>query len=418
MHGSIDIIRKQVPVLSLVACTGLLVGAWRFTTTDVAPLPLAVKSPAQATQRTIRVGVMPEPARTVSIEISGPFRIRPVGSDKLLFEGSKLASTNVTATAKGIKLGKRELAATRVEIIPTDSPAVWVDGHQYRGRVRLFRQPGGLVLAVNVLPLEDYIASVVDSEMPADFPDEARQAQAIVARTYAVYQMKLAGPNAVLDLYASTRSQKYLGFQYRATDGRLLAGESAASRRISAATDGRICTYRGEVFCTYYCAVCGGMTVRGTDVFSDSAPPLQPVPCNWCKDARLYRWTANISKRDLQADLDPLLRRDGNQPGPLNSVSVVRAKGKDALPEFDLRAERQTVRVTGAELRQALVARGLYSSRFTVEDKGKTFLISGRGHGHGVGLCQWGARGLAIAGKNCDQILQYYYPGAKVTKLR
>lgn len=413
-----NLIRKQVPVLSLVACTGLLWGAWRLATTEVAPLPLAVKASPAIPQRSIRVGVTPEPARGVSIEVSGPFRVRPVGSDKLLFEASRLAASSVSATAHGLRIGKHEFPVTRLEIIPTQSPAIWVDGHQYRGRVRLFRQPGGLVLAVNVLPLEEYIGSVVDSEMPADFPDEARQAQAIVARTYAIYQMKLAGADAALDLYASTRSQKYLGFQYRADDGRLLAGESAASRRISAATAGRVCTYRGEVFCTYYCAVCGGTTVRGSDVFSDAAAPLQPVQCNWCKDARLYRWTAEISKRDAQNELETLLRRDGSKPGTLKSVSLARAKGESLLPEFELRTERQTVRVSGADLRQALGGRGLYSPRFTIEDKGKMFLISGRGHGHGVGLCQWGARGLALAGKNCDQILQHYYAGAKVTKLR
>jgi stage II sporulation protein D len=113
-----------------------------------------------------------------------------------------------------------------------------------------------------------------------------------------------------------------------------------------------------------------------------------------------------------------LLHRDGVKPGTLKSVSLVRPQGGSTLPEFDLRAERQTVRVSGAELRQALGGRGLYSPRFTIEDKEKTYLISGRGHGHGVGLCQWGARGLALAGKNCDQILQHYYAGSKVTKLR
>jgi stage II sporulation protein D len=142
------------------------------------------------------------------------------------------------------------------------------------------------------------------------------------------------------------------------------------------------------------------------------------VKCDWCRDARLYRWTAEVSKRDAQADLEPLLRREGRQPGALKSVSLVRppGQGSDSLPEFDLRAERQTVRVTGAELRQALSARGLFSPRFTIEDKGQTWLISGRGHGHGVGLCQWGARGLALSGKDCGQILEYYYSGAKVTK--
>lgn len=364
----------------------------------------------------VRVALTDEPARSLEVEIDRPFRIHPVGSDTELFAGTKLERTTITATRNGLRIGTRELPATRLEIVSSESPAIWIEEHQYRGRVRLFRQSGGMIQAVNVLPLEEYVACVVDSEMPASFPEEARKAQAIVARTYARYQTRLAGPDAILDLFASTRSQKYLGFQYRERDGRRLAGETAAGRRSAEATAGQVCTWRGELFCAYYCAVCGGSTVQGSDVFSDAAPILKPVPCDWCREARLYRWTAEISKRDLQADLGPLLRRDGKQPGALKTVSLVREKGQgaDVLPEFDLRGERDTVRVSGADLRQALSARGLFSPRFTMAEKGQSWLISGRGHGHGVGLCQWGARGLALAGRSCDEILKYYYPGATV----
>jgi stage II sporulation protein D len=317
-------------------------------------------------------------------------------------------------TPRGLRIGDREFPVARVELIPDVSPAIWVDDHQYRGDVQLLRQVDGTVLAVNVVPLEEYVASVVDSEMPAAFPEEARKAQAIIARSYAVYQKKQAGPDALVDLYASTRSQKYLGYRYRSDGGRLLAGESADSRRIAAATRGQVCVYRGEVFCTYYCAVCGGGTVQGTDVFSDAAPPLQPVRCDWCRDARLYRWTADISKRDVQTGISALFSRDGAKLGALRAISPVKGRPDDALPEFDLRMENQTLRVSGANLRQVLGGHGLHSPRFTIAEQGKTYLISGQGHGHGVGLCQWGARGLALAGRSCEQILQFYYPGAQL----
>src|SRR5262245_36191382 len=173
-----DLIRKQVPVLSLVACTALLWCAWWMTATRaggnarVQGVPLEVRSPGVAAGKPqwIRVGVRPEAQRSVSLEISGPFRIRPVGSDRVLHDASRLARTTVTATEHGLKIGKQEFPVTRIEIVPTKSPAVWVEDHQYRGRMRLFRQQGGKVLVVNVLLLEDYIASVVDSEMPAAFP--------------------------------------------------------------------------------------------------------------------------------------------------------------------------------------------------------------------------------------------------------
>jgi stage II sporulation protein D len=359
----------------------------------------------------IRVGLLGEPQKSVTVEISQPFVVRPIGSEKVLWRSERLGLASVTATAKGIKLGKRELAAAQIEIVPSQSPGVWIERHQYRGSVRLYRQSGTLVTAVNVLPLEDYVASVVDSEMPAAFPDEARKAQAIVARTYALYQRNVTEPGSIADLFASTRSQKYLGYQYR-DGGRLLAGESDASRKIAAATRGQVCHYRGKIFCTYYCAVCGGDTVRGTEVFSDAAPPLASVKCDFCREARLYRWTAEISKVDLQKELSPWLKEKGQPVASLKTVSLAKpSTAGTTLPEFDIRSGKQSVRISGMELRQLLSGRGLYSPRFTISDRGKSIEISGRGHGHGVGLCQWGARGQALEGKTCSQILQYYYPG-------
>lgn len=358
----------------------------------------------------IRVGLLPDAARTVSIEVSEPFVVRALGTEKVLYHSERVGPTTVSATSAGLRIGKRDVAAAQVEIVPAKSPAVWVEDHQYRGSVRLYRRGTNAVMAVNVLPLEDYLASVIDSEMPAAFPDEARKAQAIVARTYALYQMQVAEPAAIADLSASTRSQKYLGYQYR-DGGKLLAGESEAGRKIANATRGKVCHYRGKIFCTYYCAACGGNTLKGTEFFSDAAPLLVSVKCDYCREARLYRWNAEISKADMQRELEPWLKEKGQTSGALKTVALVRSSpAAGSLPEFDVRAGSQTVRISGSELRQLLVGRGLYSPQFTIEDKGRTFAITGRGHGHGVGLCQWGSRGQALEGKTCEQILNYYYP--------
>lgn len=365
----------------------------------------------------MRVGLFHEPQGTFVLEISDSFVVRPVGGEKVLHKSGRIGPTPVIATKSGIRIGKRELAAAQIEIVPSQSPAVWVDGHQYRGTLRICRQ-GNSIHAINVVPLEDYVASVIDSEMPAAFPDEARKAQAIVARTYALYQKRVAEPAALADLYASTRSQKYLGYQYR-DGGRLLAGESEAGRNIAQATRGKVCHYQGQVFCTYYCAVCGGNTVRGIEVFSDAAPPLVSIKCDFCREARLYRWTAEIPKSELQKELEPWLREKGSKPGTLKTVSQVRtSRSAASLPQFDLTVDKQSLRISSTELRLLLSGQGLYSPRFTIEDKGRKLQINGRGHGHGVGLCQWGSRGQALEGRTCEQILQYYYPGSTIATRR
>lgn len=365
----------------------------------------------------VRVALLNEPVRSLSIEASEAFVVKSLETGKVLLDSGKLGPTAVSPTARGIRIGKREMAASRVELVPARSPAVWVEGHQYRGTVRIFRQASGGLAAVNVVPLEDYVASVIDGEMPAAFPAEARKAQAIIARTYALYQIEVAERAAISDLAASTRSQKYLGYQYR-ENGKRLAGETSDSRKIAAATRGKVCHSAGRIFCTYYCAVCGGSTVRGSDVFSDAAPPLVSVKCDFCRDARLYRWTAEISKSDVAKDLAPWLREQGRRLGNLKTVSRVRSQKSGGPAEFDLLGDRESVRISAPELRQLLGEHGLFSPRFTIEDKGKTLVVHGFGHGHGVGLCQWGARGQALEGRTCEQILGYYYPGATIVTRR
>lgn len=434
--------RQTSSVLCLIACTVVLWAAWRLTETgerrDRLPAlqlwpfgprpadtarPLTNNQPRSTSQSAaepmpvIRVALFAQPAAKLSFEASEPFTVKALGSDNVLWSSGKTGVIPIAATAKGIKIGRHELAAGQIEIVPSASPALWVEGRQYRGRLRVYRRSTGALAAVNVVPLEDYVASVIDSEMPAAFPAEARKAQAIIARTYALYQQQVAERGAIADLAASTRSQKYLGFKYR-DNGKLLAGETDAGREIARATRGMVCHYGEKLFCTYYCAVCGGSTVRGTEVFSDAAPPLVSVKCNYCRDARLYRWTAEIAKSDVERELQPWLAEHGRKLGALKTVSMVRTRPDAAAVEVDLRGDRQSAHISGIELRQLLSGHGIYSSRFTMEDKGRNLLIKGRGHGHGVGLCQWGARGQALAGKTCEQILSYYYPGTTLATRR
>jgi len=364
----------------------------------------------------IRVALREQPVDSLTLEIDGPFRIRAIGGKTVLSRGQRLASCRVAVEGRGLRVGSTKLEADAVEIEVDQPPGIWVGGHEYRGNLRLFRRESR-VLPVNVLPLEQYIAGVVDSEMPAAFPREARRAQAIVARTYALYQLEQAPRGAVHDLYASTRSQKYQGFQYRGEKNRLLAGESQSSREIAESTRGVVGLYEGGLFCTYYCAVCGGRTVEGSDIFKDAAPILNAVTCDGCRDARLYRWEAEISKRDAEAALRPLLGRAGKKLGTLKSLEPARREKRGATAQYVVRDERQTVQVTGAALRQALGSKGLYSPSFDVQDRGQKLMFSGRGHGHGVGLCQWGARGMAQKGASAEQIFRHYYGGAALGHL-
>ncbi|MBT6496306.1 MAG: hypothetical protein HOL01_17310, partial [Planctomycetaceae bacterium] len=160
----------------------------------------------------IRVNLTPTAVSVLKIAIDKSYRIRLPGSRREIIATTRLAKTEVRATADAIQIGRRKFRVITLDIIPSQSPAIWINDHQYRGTIRLHRLESGKLIAINVLPLHHYLASVVDSEMPTAFPREARAAQAIVSRTYALYQMSNRHPR--FDLFSTTRSQNYLGYQF------------------------------------------------------------------------------------------------------------------------------------------------------------------------------------------------------------
>lgn len=408
-----------VPIV-VVAITGLALLTPRQA--PERPLPMRLNpQPAAATRASIprinepivRVNVTPGGVDSFRFEVRGPFQWKPLDSKEPAIERLELKSVDVTAGKSGLLLGSETIEANQIEIIPKQSPAVRVNGHLYRGRMRLFRRTDGKVSAVNVLPVEEYLASVVDSEMPAKFPDAARQAQAIVARTYALYQQEQAEPKAQFDLLSSQRSQKYLGVEYSDASGRRLAGESESSRRAVQATRGMVCQRHGKLFCAYYSAVCGGQTTEGAMVFKNVSDVVRTVPCEWCRDSPYYRWTKELSREDFQSFLKTA------KPESVKPISIRQLvePGNGSITQFELDTGRERKTLSGIELRERLPTGTLLSPHFKIRMDSDRVVIEGRGHGHGVGFCQWGAKGQAEAGRGCDEIVRHYFPGAEIIRL-
>ena len=362
----------------------------------------------------VRVNLTPSPLTDLTISVEGPFRVLAPGSARILAQSVSITDKVVSVEGTGIRVRDEVFPISQIEIVTAKSPSIWIGRNQYRGSVRIFRRPGGRLIAVNLLPLEEYIASVVNSEMPAAFPDEAREAQAIAARTYVLAQMK---GHPQFDVYATSRSQKYLGYQYRDDAGRRLAGETQGSRDIAARTAGIVCTWEGKVFTTYYTAVCGGRTTLGSSVFKDAVPAIASVECDWCREADRYRWTSTIPLDRISRSLQEHFASENGEFGQLKTLQPAFGAAGD-LPFYMVGDGVRTKKIAGTELRHALPIGTLDSPRFTAEVDKMEVRFSGAGHGHGVGFCQWGSRGLALAGRSALQILQYYYPGSATVRLR
>ena len=375
-----------------------------------------VRQRAKATEPIIRVNVTPGGVKSLQLDVRGRYRVISLDTQEELASETGLSRTVMTSTSKGLKLGARQYPTKQIEIQPDQSPTIRVDGHLYRGRMRLFRRADGLISAVNVLPIEEYLASVVDSEMPTKFPEAARQAQAIVARTYALYQIRQADPKSVFDLLSSQRSQKYLGVEYVDASGRRLAGESESSRRVVKETRGVICTLRKELFCTYYSAVCGGRTTNGREVFKDATDALKSVPCEWCRESPHYRWKTELSRDEFQQRATNS-NGGGEKAIAIHSIRQTSMPGTGAITRFDLDAGKERPSVSGIELRDRLPPGTLHSPHFHIKLEKDRVVFDGRGHGHGVGFCQWGAKGQAEAGRSSAEIIRHYFSGVELTDL-
>lgn len=413
--------RRRVIAAAAATAVPLSAAAWHLLSGDTSGQSSSAQPSAQTGVSTtdtwnpfVRVNLTPSPLTDLTISVDGPFRVLAPGSAKILAQSVSITDQVVSVEGSGIRVGDEVFPISQIEIVTARSPSIWIGRNQYRGSVRIFRRPGGRLIAVNLLPLEEYIASVINSEMPATFPDEAREAQAIAARTYVLSQMK---GHPQFDVFATSRSQRYLGYQYRNDEGRRLAGETSGSRDIATRTAGIVCTWQGKVFTTYYTAVCGGRTTQGSTIFKDAVPAIASVECDWCREADRYRWTSNMALERISKSLREYFGGKNEEFGELKSLQPAFGSAGD-LPYYMVSDGIRTKRIAGTDLRHALPIGTLASPRFTAEIDASEVRFSGAGHGHGVGFCQWGARGLALAGRSALQILQYYYPGSGAVRLR
>ena len=341
--------------------------------------------------------------------------------------GTRFNKTNVPISLELtngiITIDGQEFANEKVIIFPDDPYIFNLNGSDYRGKLKLIVNPeGDSFNVINMVPPEPYLAGVVGAEMPGYWEPEALKAQAITARTYCFYIKKRFGSNRDWDMKQTAAHQVYRG----------LGAESAQIWQAVNQTKGQVVTCiqsdgHEDIFPSYYSSTCGGHTENSKNVFGDSFKPLIGVPCPYCQDVakpKFFFWPMiQFDKADITTKL---LQRYSQlkQLGEITNVTVVgqtdygefsrltkvKLLGSTGKSDF-LRAEdfRLAIDRTGRKLRSTMCQ--------IVELDDKWAFFSGRGWGHGVGMCQCGAQGMARDGKTTQQILSYYYPGSKIKSI-
>lgn len=287
-------------------------------------------------------------------------------------------------------------------------------------RVRLYVHSTG---RIEEIPLEDYVTGVVAAEMPAAFPVEALKAQAVAARTYIVRRLTAGGvinndhPGAdVCDDH--THGQAWISREeMRRRWGTLRYYEYYYKiKKAVDETRGMVLTYEGQLIDAAYHASCGG---RGTEsasaVWSADLPYLVGVPCPHDADPEPVRTVSlPLAQVDhaLGVSLEALPVAAGGRAGDgVKSPLEVLERTPAGRPK--------TVRIGEKKMAATLVRDrlGLRSTDFTMTLKGDRMEITTRGYGHAVGMCQYGAKGLAEHGYTFDRILKHYYTGVEIIRI-
>jgi stage II sporulation protein D len=416
----------------------------------------------------IRIGIM-EGETDILFSFSGLYSIyskgKPIFSKKRSSGTWKVVSKNTQIQLENIETGERidvskelvfkpEQVSSYVRIGKIQSGKGWhweqTRSRSYKGNID-FININGKITVVNEVGIEQYLYGVVPSEMSPQSPVEALKAQAILARTNVYSKIGTKYKDKPYSLTSDVYSQVYTG----------LENVSERTNKAVDDTQGMILTYNGKPLEALFHSVCGGY-LEGNDIIWGSArlPYLQPKPCgtesennygDLSNEKNLKRWIdsrpdsyCNIDKAEVDPALDfakKYLRWETKISRSKLESNVRSSTGVDIGDLKDITVsgrgssgKAKSVRITGSKnsvtinkelnIRKQLSKPPLYSANFYIvkENTGKnglseSFIFKGAGFGHGSGMCQIGACGMAAKKKNFKEIIGFYFPGSKITDI-
>lgn len=362
----------------------------------------AIAAPdAKAASYPVRVAIITD-APQVSLKIKGRCNIYALPLLELLREGVDLKREDVKPAQNGILIGSEPFNVYGVRI-KTEGADIYVNNCRFRGDIDIIKTEKADLLVINHLDIEDYISGVLYHEVSHLWPMEVLKAQAIASRTFAVYKT-IESIGKDYDLTNDVYSQVYGG----------RTSERYMTTRAVKETAGKILTYRNKVLPAYFHATCGGHTEDASLLWNVNMPPLKGKPCNYCAQSPHFKWVAVLQLADIELklndswyrvkDIQNIMISSRDASGRVNRVSIINSLGTEELP--------------ANKFRLALDPNLFRSTNFEISIRGGAAIFNGRGWGHGVGMCQWGAYYMSKKGFSAGQILQFYYPGAAIVDMK
>lgn len=350
---------------------------------------------------TIRVCILDD-RDEFKLELKGRYKIYEINTNRVLMEGPYL-NDKVRSGRSGILIGSREFNAGGFKIIVDKDSNIYVDGRRFRGGLDVLRKDNGKLLVINYVGLEEYLYGVLYHEVSHRWPIEALKAQAITARTFALYQIKQSKLQPY-DVRNDIYSQVYGGRN----------SERWSTTRAVDVTRGKVLIYDGNIFPAYYHATCAGRTEDASNLWNVDLPVLKGAECGYCMNSKHYKWNLDIPLWLITNTL----KNKGYIIGNIVSVGVLSTNASGRVDKIEIKDDREiAIILTGKDFRQIFDPNKVRSTKFKITSNKNMIMLNGMGWGHGVGMCQWGAYGMSRKGKKAEEILSHYYPGSQISTI-
>ncbi len=355
----------------------------------------------------------------IKIESDSPFLLEsPYTTKKMLINNKAM---NIRIEKNKIKIpiiGKNKTSLKTINsnelMIFSKAGSIKLNGTPYQGTIilKIFPKTNKLLI-INKLKLDNYISSVLISEIYPTWPHEMQKVQAVVSRTYALYHMKQnknRKQKLAYDIKRSNFHQRYDGYHdYKHTKNAIEE------------TKGIVITHNNNIALAMFDACCGGIVpAKMNSLDFKKAPYLaRTQACTYCKDYSLYNWKREMRVKDFMQKLKEKISISSKIVGCGELLRIITTKKDKAgiVKQLKLVCSIKTIMLSGNQLWDSMKNK-ILSQNFSIKKSGDKVIIDGKGFGHQTGLCQRGARKLVSKGWDFKNIIRFYYPNTNFSKLK
>lgn len=318
---------------------------------------------------------------------------------KTLLDSKSLA---ICFSKKSFIINDQKYEKKRIHIYPAQGNLLFED-REYQGSLIIMHNEQSVYL-INSIDIEEYVCSVLRTESWPGWPLEVNKAFAIASRSY-VIGVVLGNPNNKLPYHVknTNKHQTYTG-----------AHTNAVLKEAVEQTRGIFLTYDKKPIIAMFDSCCGGVVpahIHGGADFSKAPYLARQYACTFCKECKMYKWKAQYPLDQIEK----LLKKEYKNIKKIKTMKVAKTDKAGLVQQVQVKGQHKPVHVTGKKL-YSLFSK-VRSFCFDVMVNANDVIFTGRGIGHHMGLCQWGAREMVRQGYDYKSILQFYYPNTQFMRL-